>query len=330
MATGQILAGDIGGTKTHLALYRIAGSERVLLREHAYPSRDFATLERVAQAFLGTDRVAAAAFGIAGPVIDNAVRTTNLPWHVVPETMAAALDCPRVRLLNDLGATALGALHLPEDRFEVLQAGVARPGNIAVIAAGTGLGQAFLFWDGQRYHPVATEGGHADFAPSTAADMGLLQFAQQLYGHVSWERFVSGPGLHLLFRYLTEVQDHPIESGVRDRLDAGEDPGAVVGSAGMDGSCETCREAVDWFVRLYGAQAGNLALSVMAVGGVYLGGGIVTRLLARIDGEVFCSAFASKGRYQDLLRAMPIRAILEPKTALFGAVQAAVDLLESP
>jgi glucokinase len=328
MGIAQILAGDIGGTKTNLALYRIAGAERTLVREQAFPSRDYASLQAVAQAFLEGERIDAAAFGIAGPVVDNAVRTTNLPWHVVPVEMAQVLGCHRIRLLNDLGATALGALHLPADRFQTLQQGTPRPGNIAVIAAGTGLGQAFLYWDGQRHHPSATEGGHADFAPSTAADVGLLEFAQGLYGHVSWERFVSGPGLHLLFRYLTEKQRRLIDATVRERLEAGEDPGAVIGHAGLDGTCETCRDAVDWFVRLYGAQAGNFALSVLATGGVFLGGGIVTRLLARIDGETFLGAFSAKGRYHDLLRDVPIQAILEPKTALYGAVEAAVELLD--
>lgn len=329
MGIAHILAGDIGGTKTNLALYRIAGAERALVREASFPSRDFPTLEAVAQAFLGADRIDAAAFGIAGPVLDDAVRTTNLPWHVVPREMGAVLGCSRIRLLNDLGATALGALHLPADRFRVLQEGTHRPGNIAVIAAGTGLGQAFLYWDGHRHHPASTEGGHADFAPSTAADVALLQFAQQLYGHVSWERFVSGPGLHLLFRFLAEQQGRPVDVSVRERLAAGEEPGAVIGTSGTDGTCETCRDAVDWFVRLYGAQAGNLALSVLATGGVFLGGGIVTHLLPRIDGEAFLGAFAAKGRYHEMLRQVPIRAILEPKTALYGAVEAAVDLLDS-
>lgn len=328
MTTSHILAGDIGGTKTQLALYRITGPERALVREQIFPSRDFPSLQAVAQLFLAGERVDAAAFGIAGPVIDNAVRTTNLPWHVLPDQLSRVLACPRVRLLNDLGTTAIGALHLPAERFYTLQAGEPRPGNIGLIAAGTGLGQAFLYWDGRRHQPSATEGGHADFAPATADDVRLLEWAQSQYGHVSWERFVSGPGLYVLYRFLTEQLGRPADAEVQDRLHLGEDPPAVVSTAAAEGSSATAREAVAWFVRLYGAQAGNLALTVMALGGLYIGGGVVTHMVPQLETFGFCDAFCAKGRYRDMLRAIPVRAILEPKTSLFGAVEAAVQLLE--
>lgn len=329
VAPVRILAGDVGGTKTNLAVFEcVTPGDRRVVREASFPSREFASLESVTAAFLAAgERVDAAAFGIAGPVIDGAVATTNLPWRITPSVLSLALGGARVRLLNDLETTALGAIALPQDRYRTLQAGVARSGNVAVIAAGTGLGQAFLYWDGQRHLPAATEGGHADFAPTTGDDVRLLQFAQSLYGHVSWERLVSGPGLHLLFRFLTERGGRVIDPAVRDQLAGGVDPSAAIGAAGLDASCDTCREAVDWFVRLYGTQAGNLALSVMALGGVLIGGGIVGKLLPRIEVGGFMTAFTAKGRYQGLLEGIPVRAVLEPKASLLGAADAAFGLL---
>ncbi|MFZ4577146.1 MAG: glucokinase [Myxococcota bacterium] len=324
-----VLAGDIGGTKTHLALYRSISNRSELLRDHVFPSRDFQALEDVIASFLGAGQtVDAAAFGIAGPVVDGRVTTTNLPWIVSPEGVGAACGTSRVALLNDLESTALGALDLPADRFRVLQPGVRRPGHIAVIAAGTGLGQAFLFWDGQRFRPAATEGGHADFAPTTPEDERLLAFVRRQFGHVSWERLVSGPGLNVIFRCLVEELGHPVAPSVLARL-PGADPGTVIGQAALTGECVTCTAAVDWFVRLYGTQAGNLALTVMSFGGVWLGGGIVAKLLPRFVHGPFLQAFAAKGRYQGLLRQIPVHAILEPQTSLFGARRAALELLRS-
>jgi len=322
-----ILAGDIGGTHTRLALYAVA-NPLVLLRSTTVASHGYPSLEAALGEFLRPgERVQAAAFGIAGPVIDGEVRATNLPWHVVPARVAAGLAGARVQLFNDLETTALGVLALPADRLHVLQEGTGRAGNVAVIAAGTGLGQAFLHWDGSRHRPAATEGGHADFAPSTGEDVQLLHYARQRFGHVSWERVVSGPGLGLLFRFLVDVSGRSMEPRIAEELAAGGDENAIVGRAGVDGTCDTCREAVDWFVRLYGAQAGNLALSVMALGGVYVGGSIVGKLLPRIETGAFVTAFAAKGRYQALLEAIPIRAVLEPNASLYGAAAAAAELL---
>ena len=330
MPASHILAGDIGGTKTLLALYRIQpDGTKNLLRESSFASRDHAALEEIVAAFLQPgETVAAAAFGVAGPVLDGEVRTTNLPWHVTPRSLAPVVGSHRIRLLNDLEAMALGALALPTDQLHVLQPGIQRPGHRAVIAAGTGLGQALLFWDGQRHLPGATEGGHVDFAPNTQDDLALLTFAKQFWEHVSWERIVSGPGLHLLHRCLTEVLGRREDADVLQQLKTEDDPSAVIGRAGTSGSSATCREAVDWFVRLYGAQAGNLALGILSLGGVYVAGGIVGRILPRIEANhAFVKAFLDKGRYAALLGGMPIYAVLEPRAGLFGAADAAIALL---
>lgn len=330
MSTRHILAADIGGTKTLMALYELgADGSRRLQREASYPSRQFASLEAIVADFLPAQApVSAAAFAVAGPVVDGECRTTNLPWHVTPARLAPVVGTELLVILNDLEGLALGAVATSPSDLRTLQPGVARSGHRAVIAAGTGLGQALLFWNGKRHLGGATEGGHADFAPSTAEDEILLQFARRSWPHVSWERIVSGPGLHLIYRCLTEVMGRGETPALRAQLQGSDDPSAIVGQQGVSGDSETCREAVDWFVRLYGAQAGNLALTVLALGGLYVGGGIIGHILPRIEAnQAFIRAFCAKGRYEDLLREIPVHAVLEPKTGLWGAADAARHLL---
>ena len=351
--TTHVLAGDIGGTKTNLALYALEGGDTLrLVRESSFPSAQYAGLEDVIADFFArevspeprsftgevspepplrsreTDVViAAGAFGIAGPVLDGRVEATNLPWTVDASDIRQAIGGGQVRLMNDLEATAYGALFLPADEILTLNAGKPRRGNCAVIAAGTGLGQAFLFWDGQDYRPVATEGGHVDFSPRNDTEVALLHFLRKQHnGRVSYERVLSGPGLVSIFNFLHQVLQRPVAETLRARLHA-EDAAAVIGEAGVTGSCRTCAEAVDLFVSLYGAQAGNLALTVMSVGGVYIGGGIVTKLLPKMTAGGFMRSFTDKGRFSQLLRDMPVRIILNPKAAQVGAAHSAIRML---
>ncbi|MBI2963326.1 MAG: glucokinase [Deltaproteobacteria bacterium] len=325
----HVLAGDIGGTKTNLALYAVDRSRGLaVVREASVPSRRYRGLEAVLAEFLagGRERVSAAAFGIAGPVVDGRVKTTNLPWVVRGERLERLIGGGRVRLMNDLEATAYGGLFLPRRRIAWLARGKRRRGNVAVIAAGTGLGEAFLYWDGERYRPVPTEGGHADFAPRNDKELALLVYLQKRYPRVSYERVLSGPGLVNIFSFLSEELGRPVAPRVRERL-AREDPAAVIGEAGVAGTCPASAEAVETFVALYGAQAGNLALTVMSTGGLFVGGGIAVKLLPRMRDGTFVSAFLDKGRYRDFLAAMPIGVLLDPKTALLGAAHAAAELL---
>jgi glucokinase len=250
---------------------------------------------------------------------------TNLPWRVEAPALGRAIGCPSVRLMNDLEATAFGALFVDDDDMLTLNPGHPGVGNRAIIAAGTGLGQALLVWDGKRYHPSATEGGHADFAPRDDREVELLCFLRQRYGRVSWERVLSGPGLHNVFRFLDEALHRPVAAATRARLE-GEDPAAVIGELGVGGGCPTCVEAVEWFVGLYGAQAGNLGLAAMAVGGLYLGGGIVTKLLPKIREGRFLEALVAKEPHRALLERMPVYVLLNPKTAQLGAAYAAAEL----
>jgi glucokinase len=326
-----VLAGDIGGTKTVLALYAIEPPRQMsVVREAVFPSQQYSGLEAIVQEFLsaGSEQVAAGAFGVAGPVREGTVRTTNLPWRVEARHLVQVMGGARVRLLNDLEATAYGALFLPPQEIHTLNPGQPQRGNCAVIAAGTGLGQAFLFWDGTRYWPAATEGGHADFAPRDDKEAELFRFLRHEYPHVSYERVLSGPGLVNIFRFLTEALGRPVSHAVRERLPAA-DPAAVIGEAGVDGTCATCVEAVEMFLSLYGAQAGNLALTVMGVGGVYVGGGIIVKLLPKVTAGVFLRAFVAKGRFTDFMADIPVYILLNPKTSQIGAAQVASELLSS-
>lgn len=326
----HVLAGDVGGTKINLGVFAAeTGGSLTLVREASVPSADFADLDTAVTAFIGagTESIGAAAFGVAGPVVGNTARITNLPWTVSGEVLARVIGCPAARVMNDLETTAYGALFVGEDQLLVLNApGPPPTGNRAVIAAGTGLGEGLLCWDGRRFVPSATEGGHTDFGPRTEQDDALLCFLRAEYGRVSWERVVSGPGLHNIFRFLDEHEGRPVAPATRTRL-AREDPSAVIGSAALAGECPTCAEAVDIFVRLYGAQAGNLALTAMALGGLYVGGGIVTKLLPRITAGAFLGAFLDKAPHRALMERIPVWVLLDPKTSLLGAAHAAADML---
>lgn len=324
-----ILAGDVGGTKTALALFEngAAGLREIAAAE--FDSRTHGSLAELAGGFLrahSSPVPRAACFGVAGPVTDGQCRTTNLPWRLDEAGLASALGITRVRLFNDLQATAYGMLSLAPERWHVLNAGVARPGTIAVIAAGTGLGTAVLYWDGRRHHPLPSEGGHVDFAPRTEREIALLgRLRQRWGGHVSCERVVSGPGLHAMYVALREAGGETEPEWLAVRLRGG-DPSAVIAEIGLAGKEAVCAEALDVFVAAYGAAAGNLALTAFAVGGVFLGGGIAPKILPALCDGRFMAAFADKGRFGEWLRRVPVRVALEPRAALLGAARAAAEL----
>ena len=306
----MILAGDIGGTNTRLAL--VDGDPRQPVALEIYPSGDHASLEEMVRAFLDAHpaELAAACFGVAGPVQDGHVRVTNLAWPVDAASVAAPLGLEQVLLLNDLEANAWGIAALGQDDFHVLNEGRAGArGNAAVCSAGTGLGEAGLYWDGARHHAFACEGGHTDFAPLSEAQEGLREFLVREHGHVSYERVCSGIGLVNIYRYL---------AGGSTTLDA-----AGISRLALAGTDETAVAALDLMVEIYGAEAGNLALKLMATGGVYLGGGIPPRILPKLEAGSFMRAFTDKGRFVDLLGGVPVRVILNDRTALMGAALAA-------
>lgn len=316
----RVLSGDIGGTKTRLAVVAVAGLQLRTEREHSYPSRDYAEFDELLGDFLsGIAPPGHAAFGIAGPVKGRVVHTTNLPWRIDADALQQQFGFAHCILVNDLEATAHGLPALGAEDLLTLHAGAAHAsGNAAVIAAGTGLGEAGLFWDGQQYHPFATEGGHASFSPGNDLEVALLRRLQQRHQHVSWERIVSGPGLVTLHEFLLLHRRAPVPDWLQHETRQG-DAAAAIASAALSGSDDLCAEALDWFVRLYGAEAGNLALKVMSRGGLFLGGGIAPKILPRLQQSAFLDAFFSKGRMRPVLEAMPVRVILNDRAALYGA-----------
>ena len=324
----MILAGDVGGTKTALALFELRDGAPALAREADLPSRRFPTFEDAVERFLADvprAAVEAACFGVAGPVVNGRCVTTNLPWQLDETTLAARIRARRVRLLNDLVATGYGVLALPPTALEPLQRGGARQGNMVLIAAGTGLGEALLVWDGQRHLVVASEGGHVDFAPRTDLEMELLRFLRKELGRVSYERVLSGPGLYNVYRFLRETGGLPEPSWLEDQIATG-DPSAVVSEVGLAGGHPLCVQALDLFVSIYGAEAGNLALKALAVGGVFVGGGIAPKIRAKLADGTFLTAFGDKGRFAELMASIPVSLMLEPRAALLGAAHVARGL----
>jgi glucokinase len=319
----MILAGDVGGTKVHLALYEFAKGELTHVRDEKFPAQEYAGLEAIAQKFLsesGNPEVTAACFGVPGPVRHGRLRLTNLPWVLDCAELSSSLSIQHLFLINDLEANGYGIPELHNDQIFVLSQGdVSAVGNRGLVSAGTGLGQAILVWDGKRHVPMASEGGHTDFAPRNEMEIDLLRYLQrQLKGRVSFERVVSGIGLKNIYSFLRDEKGLEEPSWLKERMQH-EDPNAVIGQLGEDGSNELCAKTLDLFVSAYGAEAGNLALKVLSVGGLYLGGGIAPKILKKMKDGTFMKAFTDKGRLSDLLIHMPVRIILESRAALMGA-----------
>jgi glucokinase len=321
----MILAGDIGGTKTLLALFDRDRRDPVVLE--SFPSAEQTGLEAMLGRFLAEHpaELEAAGFGVAGPVRDGEhVEATNLAWPVDGPTVARALGLEAVGLVNDLEANAWGLAALTPDDFAVLNEGDPEAaGNAAVISPGTGLGEAGLYWDGRRHHPFATEGGHVDFAPCTELQVELWRFLAAQLDHVSYERVCSGMGIVNIERFLRTRSGAPRPTLLETEM-VERDAGAAMTRAALDGRDGVCSHALDLFVSIFGSAAGNLALRMMALGGVYLGGGIAPRILPRLQDGRFMEAFVAKGRFHELLEQVPVRVILNDRTALLGAARVAV------
>jgi len=326
----MLLAGDIGGTNTRLALCDDGGTR--VLCERALPSRSFSTFEAAAREFLGPrpPRIAAAAFGIAGPVVGGSVRTTNLPWKLDERALAKKLGIPRVRLLNDLVAIGFGAAAAPSRDLARLQgAGPKKRGaNVAVIAAGTGLGEAGLVWDGAALVPCGSEGGHGDFAPRSRVEWELHEFlGARTGGHVSYERVVSGPGLGNVYDFLRVGKKLHEPAAVARALDGASDRNRLIAELGASKKSVVCSRALDLFLGVYGAEAGNLALRFLATGGVFVAGGIAGSLVPRLRRGPFLEGFLDKGRFRPLLETVPVSVVLDSNVGLAGAARFAASML---
>jgi len=323
----MILAGDIGGTKIHLALYSFVDGRLSVVCDERFAAHEFATLDAAVESFLVADEsksvergeIVAACFGCPGPVRDGRLKLTNLPWKLDAHDLEKSLGIEHIFLINDLEANGYGIPELTPESIHLLHEGDAAAGNRGLIAAGTGLGEALLIWDGKAHRPIASEGGHCDFAARTDREIALLKYLRRrLHGHVSWERVVSGMGIQNIYAYLRDIEKMDEPTWLRKRMTA-EDPNAVIGQCAEDGSSDLCRETMQTFAAAYGAEAGNIALKVLATGGIYLGGGIAPKILKTLTSGGFMQAFLDKGRLSPLLESIPVRAILDESCALLGA-----------
>jgi glucokinase len=326
----MILAGDIGGTKTVLGLFDTAHGVGQPLRQGTFPSQEYDALETIVASFLaqGAETPVVASFAVAGPVRRGRAKITNLPWVIEAEAISRQAGIPQVHLMNDLQSMAAAVPFLEAEDKVTLRAGIPDPtGAIAVIAPGTGLGEAYLVWDGQRYQAHPSEGGHASFAPCTQDEIDLLAYLIPRFGHLSFERVCSGSGIPNLYEYLLQSGRYAEPGWLKAALAQAQDRTPVIVNAALDRQADICAAALDLFVRILGNKAGNLALSVLSTGGIYLGGGIPPRILPRLQEPDFVAAISHKGRLKPVLDKMPVYVILDSEAPLHGAAYNALEAL---
>jgi len=325
--TTVVLAGDIGGTKTRLGLFSVSNEGLRGLSEQTFPSKDYDSVEAIIRAFLkGREKVSIACLGVAGPIFEGIAIATNLPWKIAEKSLERALRIKKTVLINDLVANAYGISVLKGKDFEVLNTGKKRQGNAAVLSAGTGLGAAILFWDGMRHLPSPSEGGHIEFGPRNRLELELLQYLFDLYGHVSYERVLSGAGLFNIYQFFRSSGRFSAEPDWLAEKMRREDPAAAIAETAGRKKDKCCAETLDLFVSIYGAAAGNLALQVMALSGVYIGGGIAPKIICKLKDGAFMHAFKNKGRLTSIVQRIPVRIIMNDRAALLGAATYAADL----
>lgn len=327
----MLLAGDIGATKTSLGVYSMEKGPREPLVEETFPSGQFPGLEMLVGEFLtqANQDVDRAVFGVAGPVMSGQATITNLSWVIDEVQLKKKLNLISVHLINDLKALAQGVPLLePEDLHTLNKGEPTSGGTKVVLAPGTGLGEAFLTWDGSRYRAYASEGGHTDFATTNPLESDLLRYLQEKFGHVSYERICSGMGLPNIYDYFKDNGHYEEPAWLAEQLAVADDPTPVIVNAALDekASCELCKATLKLFISVLGSEAGNVALKVLATGGIYLGGGIPPRILPALKQEVFMQAFLNKGRLSGFLKNVPVYVILNPKIALIGAAFYGLEL----
>lgn len=316
-----LLAGDIGGTKTVLALYPANGNLSAPVKKERFASQSYPSLGDMVTEFLADMPVsiARASFGVAGPVQGGRAQITNLPWVIERAELEGRIQAP-VRLLNDLNAIAHAIPFLNPSDLQTLNVGApSAQGTLGVVAPGTGLGEAFLTWSGNRYHAHPSEGGHADFAPANLQQMELLKYLQARFGHVSFERVCSGSGIPNLYAFLKESGKYQEPDWLRAELSQAADATPIIVRAGVENRAEICAAALDLFAEILGSEAGNMALKILAAGGIYLAGGMPARILPRLQQPGFLQAFTRKGRFAEMLKNIPVHVVTNPEAALFGA-----------
>jgi len=323
-----ILAGDIGGTKTRLGLFRLTEAGSRLLTSNTFASKAYGGLESIIDEFLqGGEQISAASFGVAGPVVNGIAVATNLPWKISESSLGRFLNSKKIHLMNDLVANAYGIEIMTGNDFTVLNAGRRTVGSRALLSAGTGLGAAVLFWNGKRYVPSPSEGGHVEFGPKNGLEVDLLRHLLERFGHVSYERVLSGAGLFNIYQFLRDSGRFGSEPGWLSARLVTEDPAAVIAESARSKKSRLCAEALDLFASIYGAAAGNLALQVMTTGGVYIGGGIAPKIIWKLKDGTFMKAFKAKGRLSRIVERIPVRVIMNDRAALLGAAADARNML---
>jgi len=324
-----VLAGDTGGTKTLLALYEAQDGQRKEIKKAHFNSRDYERLEDIIEAFLAgeTGRPTAAAFGIPGPVVDGVVRSTNLPWVIEEKTLSQHVQIPHIKLVNDLAATAHALPSLTEDEIVTIKKGETpkHPERYVVLAPGTGLGQSFLMRHRGKSIVIASEGGHTDFAPANEVEAELYLYLYRKFGHVSYERTISGSGLPNIFDFLIDIKNAKPSKATLEQMQT-QDKAAVISTLALDALDPVCEEALHIFVSILGTKAGNLALNFLSDGGVYLGGGIPYKILPKLSDGAFVRSFLNKGRMQWVLDNIPVHVITNNQAALKGAAQIAFEI----
>lgn len=327
----HILAGDIGGTKTNLAIFQVVsgdlGHALLEVRNKRYPSQSYTSLNAVLREFLaeGDEPLLASCFGVPGAVKEGRVKPTNLTWSIDAKEIGREFEVRHSYVINDLLANAYGISELKPNDFETLNAGEpGAKGNLAVISPGTGLGQAGIYFGGEKFHPFATEGGHTDFGPRNELEIAMLEYLLKQFGHVSIERIASGMGMENIYKFLRDTK-RGVEIPEVAREMTTTDAGAVITKHALAETCPMCQHTMEIFISCLGAEAGNLALKIMATGGVYVGGGIPLRILPKLRSGAFFDAFCDKGRLSSLMRAMPIHVILNDNAALLGSARYALN-----
>jgi glucokinase len=316
-----VLAADVGGTKTNMALFRITNNKMEVVREHTFKSAIHSSMEEIIAKFKaqGNEVFHSVSLAIAGPVYKGKAHGTNLPWDVEEESIRKAFNLEEVYLLNDLEANAYGLSALEgKDLLPLYEGDPTGVGNIAIISPGTGLGEAGMYFDGTNFHPFATEGGHCDFAPQNELDVEMLHYLQRNYDHVSWERLISGPGILHIFQFFRYVKKMEVPAWLDEAMEAGE-LGHAISKGAMEDSCEVCQATIDLFLRYLAEESGNLILKFKATGGLYIGGGIVPDLIGELDVASFLRYLQNSGRMEHLLKQVPVSVIMNEKTALLGA-----------
>lgn len=318
--SGIVLAADIGGTKANLALFKISNGNLELINENSFQTKNHTSFKDLFNEFYieGDAKIDAICLGVAGPVIEGVVQGTNFPWIIDRKEISKALKVKSVFVINDLEANAYGLATLPEADFETLIPGQNIAGNAAIVSPGTGLGEAGLFWDGKKYHPFAAEGGHCSFSPHNKFDLEIYNFMFQKYGDVSWERLISGQGIIDIHESLRALRGIPMPQGFKEKF-ANENRAALITKTAIEKKDAVCEETLAVFLRYLAIEASQMALKMKATGGIYIGGGIVPKIIKGLDKTVFKSNFVQSGKMESLLKMMPVKVILNEKTPLFGA-----------